>query len=100
MAADNPNFPIGTASISWFDTSGQLHIRVYSCDGYNVTERCNDGNGWNTGSFSAPGSNVSAITWNASDGTHIRVYCTFQDVTTEWCTDPGTVWAKGSYTTT
>jgi len=96
---DNPSFPISTAAVSWFDAAGQLHIRVYSSDGYNVIERCNDGNGWVTGQFSAPGSQVSATVWNASDGTHIRLYCTFQDKTTEWCCDPATGWTQGTYTT-
>ena len=27
--ADNPDFPVGTAAINWFDSSGQLLIRVY-----------------------------------------------------------------------
>lgn len=98
MAQDNPNFPIGTAAINWFDSSGNLHIRVYSTDGYNVTERCADGQGWTTGGFNAPGSAVSATCWNASDGTHIRVYSTFEDTTTEYCWDPGTSWTGGSYT--
>ena len=100
--ADNPNFPIGTAAINWFDSSGGLHIRVYSTDGYNVTERCIDAgsSGWTTGAFSEPGGQVSATCWTASDGVHIRVYCNFEDLTTEWCNDPGTGWTKGSYTTT
>ena len=89
--------PIATASINWFDAKGQLHIRVYSTDGYQVTERCADGGGWTTGSFSQPGEAVSATCWNAGDGTHIRVYCTYQNSTTEWCNDPGTGWTKGSY---
>jgi hypothetical protein len=98
MAQDNPNFPIGTAAISWIDSGGILHIRVYSTDGYNVTERCADGQGWTTGAFSEAGSAVSATCWNASDGAHIRVYCTFEDTTTEWCNDPGTGWTQGAYT--
>ncbi len=98
MAQDNPIFPIATAAINWFDSSGQLHIRVYSSDGYNVIERCADGGGWTTGDFSEPGTQVSATVWNASDGTHIRVYCTGNDGTTEWCNDPGTGWTQGSYT--
>ena len=97
--ADTVNMPIATAALSWFDSSGNLHIRVYSTDNYTVTERCNDGQGWYTGSFSEPGSAVSATSWNASDGTHIRVYCTFEDGTTEWCNDPGSGWTQGSYTT-
>lgn len=42
---DNPNYPIGTAAVNWLDSSNQLHIRVYSTDGYTVTERCFDGSG-------------------------------------------------------
>lgn len=97
--ADNPNYPIGTAAINWFDSNGQLHIRVYSTDGYNVIERCADGGSWTTGEFKQPGSDVSATCWSTSDGIHIRVYCTFQDTTTEWCNDPGSGWTKGAYTT-
>ncbi|HEV2816034.1 MAG TPA: hypothetical protein VGW40_02240 [Allosphingosinicella sp.] len=94
------NYPIGTASICWIDSGGQLHIRVYSCDGYNVTERCNDGSGWTNGQLNQPGSAVSAICWQAGGGVHIRVYCTFEDTTTEWCIDPGASgWTQGSYTT-
>jgi hypothetical protein len=97
---DHPNFPIGTASASWIDSSGQHHIRVYSSDGYNVTERLDDGNGWSAGIFSEAGSAVSATAWYASDGAHLRVYCTYQNLTTEWCYDPGdTAWTKGAYTT-
>jgi hypothetical protein len=100
MTQGNPNFPIGTAAISWFDSGGGLHIRVYSSDGYNVTERCIDPNsGWTTGAFSEAGSQISATCWNASDGVHVRVYCNFQNKTTEWCNDPGSGWTKGSYTT-
>lgn len=97
---DNPNFPISTAAINWFDSAGQLHIRIYSSDGYNVIERCNDGQGWRTGQFKQPGKQVSAMQWTVADGTHIRVYCTTDDVTTEWCEDPATGWTKGSYTPT
>ena len=99
MAGDNPSFPIATAAINWFDGSGQLHLRVYSSDGYNIIERCNDGQGWTTGEFKGPGSDVSATCWQASDGIHIRVYGTFQDKTVEWCNDPGTGWTQGQYTT-
>jgi hypothetical protein len=92
------SYPIGTAAISWFDSNNQLHIRVYSTDGYTVTERCADGQGWTTGEFSQPGGAVSATCWNDSAGVHLRVYCTFEDTTTEWCNDPGTGWTQGSYT--
>jgi len=97
---DNPNYPIATAAVSWTDAEGQVHIRVYSSDGYNVIERCQDGGGaWQTGQFSAPGAQVSATAWMAADGVHLRVYCTSEDVTTEWCGDPATGWTKGGYTT-
>ena len=95
--SDIPTMPIGTAAVSWQD-SGGLHLRVYSTDGYNVLERCYDGSSWTNGSFSAPGSDVSATCWQSSAGVYIRVYCTFQDTTTEWCWDPGTGWYKGAYT--
>lgn len=97
MASTNFSFPIDTAAINWIDSAGQLHIRVYSCDGYAITERCNDGSGWTTGAFKEPGSAVSATCWTAADGVHLRVYCTFQDQTHEWCNDPGTGWTKGEY---
>jgi hypothetical protein len=97
---DNPNYPISTAAICWYDGQGVVHVRVYSTDGYNVIERCQDGGGpWQTGQFSAPGSKVSATCWVAKDGVHIRVYCTGGDATTEWCCDPNTGWTKGTYTT-
>ncbi|HEV2748023.1 MAG TPA: hypothetical protein VGW34_12085 [Allosphingosinicella sp.] len=100
MASDNPNFPIGTASTSWLDSGGVTHIRVYSTDAYNVIERCWDGSGWAAGAFSAAGSSVSATSWQGQDGVHLRVYCTYQDKTIEWCNDPGTGWYQGAYTTT
>ena len=98
--ADNPDFPQGTAAVSWFYPAGSLHIRVYSTDGYTVTERCIDqgGSGWTTGAFKQQGSDVSATVWVGGDGPHIRVYATFEDTTTEWCNDPGTGWVKGGYT--
>jgi hypothetical protein len=101
MAQDNPNYPTGTAAINWIDSGGALHIRVYSTDGYNVTERCSDtgGPGWTAGQFSQPGTAVSATCWQTSAGVSIRVYCTFEDTTTEWCTDPNVAWYKGSYST-
>ena len=99
MAQDNPNFPVGTAAVSWLDSGGVIHIRVYSTDGYNVTERCWDGSGWTGGSFAQPGSQVSATCWQGSGGLSIRVYCTFEDKTIEWCIDQGGGWYQGAYTT-
>ena len=98
--ADNPNFQISTASVSWVDSSGQAHIRVYSCDGYTVIERCNDGTTWYTGGFKQAGSAVSATGWYAADGEHLRVYCTMNDLTMEWLFVPSTgAWVAGGYTT-
>lgn len=96
--SDNPNYPIGTAVVSWM-ADGQVNIRVYSTDGYNVIERVATSSGWENGSFSQPGSQVSATCWQDSGGVHIRVYCTFQDKTVEWCSDPGQDWTQGQYTT-
>jgi hypothetical protein len=90
--------PIGTASVSWTDGNGGLHIRVYSTDGYKVIERCWDG-GWTNGSFKAAGSQVSATCWVQNGNPSIRVYCTFQDKTVEYCSDHGGAWYQGGYTT-
>jgi hypothetical protein len=100
MAQDNPNFPIGTASVSWLDGGGTVHLRVYSTDGYNVSERCWDGSGWTNGGFKAAGSQVSATCWQNSAGANIRVYCNFEDKTIEYCWDAGgSGWYQGAYTT-
>jgi len=93
------NDPIGTAAVNWVDSSGQVHLRVYSCDGYNITERCWDGSGWTDGSFKASGSAVSATAWLANGNLSIRVYCTNDDKTVEWCIDQGGSWYVGAYTT-
>lgn len=89
-----------TAPINWFDSAGGLHIRVYSSDGDNVTERCIDagGSGWTTGSFAQPGSHVSATVWTVNGNASIRVYCINEGTATEWCMDPGGNWYQGSYT--
>jgi hypothetical protein len=98
MAGDNPSYPIGTCSASWFDSSHTLHIRVYSSDGYTITERCNDGNGWVDGA-TFQGTQASVTVWQDSAGEHIRLYVTGNDSTTEYCSDPGTSgWTKGAYT--
>lgn len=101
MAQDNPNFPVGTAAVSWLDGNGTVHLRVYSSDGYNVTERCWDGSGWTDGGFKAAGDQVSATCWQNQSGACIRVYCNFQDKTVEYCWDAGgSGWYQGAYTTT
>ena len=69
------------------------------CDGYKVIERCWDGKSWTTGAFSQSGSSVSATCWQGKGGISIRVYCTYQDKTVEWCWDPGPTWYHGAYTT-
>ncbi len=100
MAKDNPAFPIGTAVTGWTDSTGEVSLRVYSSDGYMVKERCQTGDdAWYDGNFNKPGNQVSAFSWVAKDGVHIRVYCTLQDKTTEWCYDPATLWTQGTYTT-
>ncbi len=100
MSNDRPSMPVSTASISWVDGSGE-HIRVYSCDGYIVQERCNDGGvTWYTGAFNQPGRNVSATVRVADGNSIIRIFCTISDQTTEWCSDAGGAWYQGDYTTT
>ncbi|MEP9359481.1 hypothetical protein [Sphingomonas sp. KR3-1] len=95
--ADNPSYPIGTCTTSWFDSSHALHIRVYSSDGYTITEQCDDGNGWTTGATFS-GAQASVTTWADSAGQHIRLYVTGSNLTTEYCYDPGTSgWTKGQY---
>lgn len=98
MAQGNPSFPVGSAATNWVDGNGTSHIRVYSTDGYGVTERCWDGDGWTTGGFSQSGAAVSATSWFVNGGAHIRVYCTSEDSTIEWCIDQGGGWYQGSYT--
>jgi hypothetical protein len=101
MANDRPSMPLSTAAVSWVDSNGGQHIRVYSSDGYMVKERCNDGGAtWFDGAFNQPGRAVSATVRQAGDGLHIRVYCTISDVTTEWCWDGAGNWYQGAYTTT
>jgi hypothetical protein len=37
--------------------------------------------------------------WTTNAGPSIRVYCTDESgVSTEWCSDPGKDWYKGTYT--
>jgi len=88
---------IDTAAVSWFD--GTVHLRVYSSDGYTVTERCWDGSGWSDGGFKQSGGSVAATCWQ-DNGIFIRVYCTTEDTTIEWCWDNGgTVgWYQGAFT--
>jgi hypothetical protein len=76
MATNPPFLPVGTASISWVDSGGAVHLRVYATDGYTVNERCFDDGAWTTGIFSQAGGTVSATSWTDSGGLHIRVYCT------------------------
>jgi len=98
--ATTQSLPVGTASIAWVDGGGITHLRVYSTDGYNVTERCWDNNSWTTGGFDAPGSQVSAACYASGGSVNIRVYCNFEDATTEYCSDAGGAWYQGGYTTT
>jgi hypothetical protein len=94
-----PKNAIETASVSWVDNSGTIHIRVYSTDAYTVTERCWDGNGWFDGAFKAEGEAVSATAWQHAGGINLRVYCTNEGKTAEWCNDAGgSGWYQGAYT--
>jgi hypothetical protein len=100
--ASKPNMPVGTASVSWTDSNG-LNIRVYSTDGYTVSERAwsDSAGSWSNGSFSQQGETVSATCSPTPSGVYLRVYCTFEDSTTEWCFDPGgNSWYQGGYTPT
>jgi hypothetical protein len=97
--ADMPTMPVGTASVSWIDAGGAINLRVYSTDGYKVEERCFNGS-WTTSSFSAPGSQVSATCWLVNGSPSIRVYCTFDNQTIEYCSDNGGAWYQGGFTTT
>src|SRR3712207_2973675 len=93
-----PKTSIETAAVSWLDGGGQIHLRVYSSDGYTVTERCWDGSGWYDGGFTPKGENVAATAWTTSDA-NIRVYCTYQGKVSEWCWDAGgSGWYQGAYT--
>ena len=67
----NPSFPISTAVVSWFYPAGTLHIRVYSSDGYNVTERCNDQSsaGWLTRAWPNWSKAVAVNDWVAAAAT-------------------------------
>jgi len=91
------NFISETAVASYLDAGGNIHLRVYLTNGNAVTERINDGNGWQTGGFAQPGEKVSATAWYVGGQSCIRVYCVQKGVTTEWCSDAGGAWYKGAY---
>jgi len=94
-----PSYPIDTAAISWVDSNGIAQLHVFSSDGYNVTQRYWAGSGWATGSFAAPGSQVSATVYVLQGQPYLRVYCNSDDETTEYCQDAGGSWYQGAYTT-
>ena len=95
--ASSPNMPVGTAAVAWNDGTSD-HIHVYSTDGYNVTERVWNGQVWADGSFKASGEQVSATCYQAAGTVRIRVYCNFEDKTTEYCSDDsGNTWYQGGY---
>lgn len=82
-----------TAAVSWTDSwTGKPRLRLYTCDGHRVTERCFDGKEWTQGSFSQPGELVTATVFAQK---HLRVYCTNNNVTTEWCYDSDSGWHQG-----
>lgn len=75
-------------AVSWVDK--QVHLRVYSGNGSQVTERCYDGANWYTGAFSQPGTTVGATSWLDSTGQiHLRVYVgsSANGAINEWCWD-------------
>ena len=52
--SDNPNYPIATAAVNWFDSSSQLHLRVYATNDDATTEWCFDpATNWTQGSYTA-----------------------------------------------
>ena len=97
MATPNYSFPSSTATISWLNATGNTMVRVYSSDGYNVTEQQWDGSSWTPTGFKEAGSAVSATCQILSGQTWIRVYCTAKGQTVEYCCDDGATWYKGSY---
>lgn len=88
------------SATSWQNKSG-LHIRVYSCDGKNVTEEILDPNGsWQPGDFKRAGTAVGATSWVDSKGTfHIRVYVSSGEgdkaTINEYCYESATGWSSG-----
>ena len=96
--ASSFSFPQNTASVSWVDSNGIAQLHVYSSDGNMVTERYWAGNGWATGTLSQKGSAVSATAYFLQGQAYLRVYCTFEGTTTEYCRDGDSGWYQGSYT--
>lgn len=94
-----PFLPVDTAAVSWVGGDGTNHVRVFISNGYTVIERRWDGAGWTTGSFNAPGSQVSATAWVVGGQGYVRVYCTFEDKIVEWGADADSdsYW-QGSFT--
>ncbi len=97
MTTTTYSFPSATASISWLDAAGNTMIRVYSSDGYTVTEQQWDGSTWSATGFKEAGSAVSATCQVRSGTAWIRVYCTAKGQTTEYCCDDGATWYQGGY---
>jgi len=64
---------IFTASTSYTDNDGLVHIRVYTQNNGYIYERINDGEGFYFATFQAFDPAVSATSW-FTDGEHIRVY--------------------------
>jgi Fungal fucose-specific lectin len=86
------------SSTSWF-TGGNAHLRVYTGNGSQVTERCYDGEAWYTGAFSQHGTTVGSTSWLDQSGQiHIRVYVGSgsNGAITEWCWDKDK-WYEGAF---
>lgn len=95
--ASHPHFPSNSAVASYIDSSGNSIIHVFASDGYHVTDKVWTGGGWQAGSFSQAGHNVSATAYVVSGMACLRVYCVADDVLTEYGNDGGNGWYVGSY---
>jgi hypothetical protein len=67
------------AAVSWRNSQGDVHIRVYFQDTANrLVEQCNDHGSWATGGLSRPVATVSAgvaaTQWTDAAGFHLQVY--------------------------
>jgi len=85
-----------SASVSWFDGSVE-HVRVFTISENTISERCWDGEGWNTGSYSAEGDAVAAAVFTKPDGQAcLMVFHTEGSRTREWYWD-GEGWQEGQF---
>ena len=95
--ASHPEFPATAAAVSYIDGNGQSIIHVFTSDGYTVTDKVWTGSGWQAGTFSQPGHQVTATAYVVSGMACLRVYCISKEVLTEYGSDGGGSWYVGSY---